>query len=346
MRIRTKSFTAPPPWMRSLNLTRYRQHPAPRRRSRQLPSANISSPPHSLATPVPRPSAGYKPVTVRLLSPVPLSMTSQPPFRLQILSDLHLEFGLPPNSHQYESYQIPAHAPYLLLAGDIGLLIQASLFVPFLKRVARDFEHVFLVLGNHEFYRFSRSEGLVAAVELEKALDGKVTVLHRRRVDIGDVTILGCTLHSSLDPAATARIAMGLNDFHLVKEWGPKEYMQEHAADLGWLREELAKVEEGRRVVIATHHAPLILGTSNPMFDASLFRSAFSTNILGSGWHEWKGGEKVKVWAFGHTHWSCDFVEETSGVRIVANQGGYSRNGREATGEGGTGFRKDFVVEV
>jgi len=273
-------------------------------------------------------------------------MTSQPPFRLQILSDLHLEFGIPPHSHQYDSYEIPAHAPYLLLAGDIGLLAQAPLFARFLRRVAQDFERVFLVLGNHEFYRSSRSEGLAAAAELEEALDGKLTVLHRRRVDIGDVTILGCTLHSALDPAATWRIAMGLNDFHVVKEWGPKEYMREHTLDLAWLREELEKVEEGRTVIVATHHAPLMLGTSDPMFDDSLFRSAFSTNVLGAGWSEWKGGEKVKIWAFGHTHWSCDFVEEKSGVRIVANQGGYAREGREAAGEGGTGFKKEFVVDV
>lgn len=32
--------------------------------------------------------------------------------------------------------------------------------------------------------------------------------------------------------------------------------------------------------------------------------------------------KNVKVWAFGHTHWNCDFVEE-GGKRVLTNQRGY-----------------------
>jgi hypothetical protein len=262
------------------------------------------------------------------------------PVRFQLLSDLHLEFPLSPHKHQYDTYTITPQAPYLLLCGDIGLFAQLPLFISFLWRISNDFLHVFLVLGNHEFYRVSRSAGLQTADEMERQLDGKLTVLHRRRVDIGDVTLLGCTLHSKLDPEQVHRITMGLNDFALVGEWGPAEYMREHEADLMWLKAELEEVEEGRRVIVATHHAPATRGTSNPAYDSSPFRSAFATELVGD-----VAPGRVKVWAFGHTHWCCDFVE--GGVRVVANQGGYSMGGKEGKGEGGTkGFEKEFVVEV
>ena len=39
-------------------------------------------------------------------------------------------------------------------------------------------------------------------------------------------------------------------------------------------------------------------------------------------------GEPVVAWAFGHTHWNCDFEEK--GVRIVSNQRGYELFGRSA----------------
>jgi hypothetical protein len=161
---------------------------------------------------------------------------------------------------------------------------------------------------------------------------------------VGDVTILGCTLHSALREDMLGRIQMGVNDFHVVRGWGVKEYSMEHERDLEWLRAELETVEEGRKVLVATHHAPTTRGTSNPVFKDSPFGSAFATEILGAG-GAWG---RVSTWAFGHTHWCCDFVEEASGVRVVANQGGYAREGKEAVGEGGEGrrFEKEFVVEV
>lgn len=46
----------------------------------------------------------------------------------QINSDLHLEVG-----QQHFSFQIPASAPYLVPAGDIGRLIDYDSYLDFLK---------------------------------------------------------------------------------------------------------------------------------------------------------------------------------------------------------------------
>ncbi|KAM3511886.1 hypothetical protein MY11210_004504 [Beauveria gryllotalpidicola] len=60
--------------------------------------------------------------------------------RVQILSDLHLEIG-----QQYASYTFPVTAPYLLLAGDIGRLVDHDNYLIFLEAQTARYEVVLLV---------------------------------------------------------------------------------------------------------------------------------------------------------------------------------------------------------
>lgn len=107
----------------------------------------------------------------------------------QIMSDLHLEVN-----RQYGTFEIPVMAPVLLLAGDVGQLQHYNEYLSFLHRQCRNFDLVYLVLGNHEFYGTSRENGLRLAkrLEQEECLRGRLKILHRDRVDILDkVSILG-----------------------------------------------------------------------------------------------------------------------------------------------------------
>lgn len=70
------------------------------------------------------------------------------------MSDLHLEVG-----QQYADFDIPAEAPYLILAGDIGRLKDYQPYLEFLGRQCDHFVKVFLVLGNHEFFGTSQCRG-------------------------------------------------------------------------------------------------------------------------------------------------------------------------------------------
>ncbi|KAF7911063.1 uncharacterized protein EAF01_002571 [Botrytis porri] len=57
--------------------------------------------------------------------------------------------------------------------------------------------------------------------------------------------------------------------------------------------------------------------------DSNQVRSAFVTDL--SDQICWMSSG-VRLWAFGHTHYNCDFREEGTGKRIVANQKGYIRS--------------------
>ncbi|KUJ16022.1 ser/Thr protein phosphatase-like protein superfamily [Mollisia scopiformis] len=243
----------------------------------------------------------------------------------QILSDLHLEVG-----QQYTSFVIPPSAPYLILAGDIGRLIDYDSYLAFLAKQAAQFEQVFLVLGNHEFYGLSFLAGLERAQKLENevVLDGKLVLLHQRRYNTpnSEVTILGCTLWSRVPENAKEVVRGKVKDFEKIEGWTVDDHNASHEADLTWLRHQALEIqlqnksrvkgERGRNILVVTHHAPSMQDTSSPRNVSNPWSSAFATDLLEDpSWGE------VKAWVFGHTHFTTQFVR--NGIKILSNQRGY-----------------------
>lgn len=259
--------------------------------------------------------------------------------QLQVLSDLHLEVG-----QQYRNFEFAVSAPLLVLAGDIGRLVDYDGYLHFLKQQTSRYESVFLVLGNHEFYGMTYESGLEKAHALvrEPSLDGKILLLHKSRWDDAGsgLTILGCTLWSAIPDTAHDIVRAKINDFKKIKEWSVEKHNELHSGEEEWLRGQVHQIvsqkeeTETRKVLVITHYAPAIKGTSSPQHSKDPWTSAFATDLLLRG--DWTG---VKTWIFGHTHYSTDFV--LSGVRLVANQRGYVLPG--GSGEGGIATRKSSI---
>ena len=97
--------------------------------------------------------------------------------KIQFLSDLHLEIG-----QQYSSFVFPSSAQHLVLAGDIGRLIDYVPYLKFLQDLVPRYKRVFLALGNHEFYGTDYNNGIQAAIKLEQeeCLQGKLTLLQKK----------------------------------------------------------------------------------------------------------------------------------------------------------------------
>ncbi|KAJ5106502.1 calcineurin-like phosphoesterase [Penicillium angulare] len=243
----------------------------------------------------------------------------------QVLSDLHLEIN-----RQYPSYEIPKRAEHLILAGDIGRLTDYDDYRNFLQKQTNQFKLVFLIPGNHEFYNSSFASGLERAKQLEQepCFNGKLIILHQKRFDIpySSVTILGCTLWSKVPSELADVVRMRVEDFQKIEGWSVDEHNKRHDEDLAWLLNEIqvinqenvnGKVEKRseRHILVVTHYAPLLQGTSSPQHAQNPWNVAFGTDVLA----QVDGG--VKVWVFGHTHYTTDFKE--NGIRVVSNQRGY-----------------------
>ncbi|KKO97283.1 Ser/Thr protein phosphatase [Trichoderma harzianum] len=240
--------------------------------------------------------------------------------RIQLLSDLHLEIG-----QQYTSYTFPVTAPFLLLAGDIGRLMDYDNYKAFLETQASRYEKVFLVLGNHEFYELDYNAGLGIAQRLsdEPSLKNSIILLNKSRWDDPDsnLTILGCTLWSAIPEEAVPIIEAKISDFKKITGWTALKHHQIHTEEAEWLREEVAQLatqdqHNSRQILIATHHAPCVQGTSKPADTNNPWTPAFATDLVTKG--NWGN---VTCWIFGHTHYSTDF--QHNGIRLLANQRGY-----------------------
>lgn len=166
---------------------------------------------------------------------------------------------------------------------------------------------------------------------------GDFRFLDRTRIDLdATTTLLGCILWSDLSlasPHTYDLITSRLNDFRVIRGLTEESYQEMHLRDRRWLEESVAEIadqEPSRRVIILTHHAPTVSGTSAPHLLSSpdALTPAFSTPLESTPCCR---RPTVTTWCFGHTHWSCDFVRKE--VRFVSNQMGYRFRGENLEGD-------------
>ncbi|KAH5278750.1 hypothetical protein HBI71_025420 [Parastagonospora nodorum] len=250
-----------------------------------------------------------------------------PKFRFQIISDLHLETPL--MSPSYSTFHLPIHAPNLFLLGDTGLTSHPQLFT-FLSTLLHTHTslRIFYILGNHEAYHttLGTSTAALSAFEAQQGSQ-RFTFMDRRRVDISPTrTILGCTLWTHIPPSSSLACANSLTDFNEEKGIWARSVEQhniDHATDLSWLNATIASIPLDRQVIVLTHHSPTIDPRANhPRHRGSSTNAGFRSDL--SAEECWRS-ERVRVWGFGHTHYSCQFYEEDGGKLVVANQKGYGK---------------------
>jgi hypothetical protein len=127
------------------------------------------------------------------------------------------------------------------------------------------------------------------------------------------VTILGCTLFSHVTPEQASAVASRLVDFKDTLNWSVHDHNLSHELA------QRSREEPQRHIVIFTHHSPCGDERANdPRYNESEVTSGFVTDLRNE--ECWRN-PKVKMWAFGHTHYNCEFEE--TGKKVLANQKGY-----------------------
>ncbi|ORY04352.1 hypothetical protein BCR34DRAFT_617484 [Clohesyomyces aquaticus] len=274
-------------------------------------------------------------------------MTLFPP-QFQVYSDLHLE--TPVGNPLYKSFKLSVNGNNLFLLGDIGLVKDDGLFTFLRKLVAQTTGvRIFYVMGNHEAYQMSLDDAVARlrafATDIRSQYGDRFHILHRDRHDLNNITILGCTLWSSVPPNQAAEVQKRLTDFNEqrgIHGWSLEQHNQQHQMDLVWLNaqvQEITTKEPGRQIIIVTHHSPTCDPRAvDPTHRGSPISSGFMTDL--SSEICWMS-PSVKMWAFGHTHFSCAFQDENTSKLVMANQKGYS-----GVGDSGSGGLSGLIVEA
>ena len=271
--------------------------------------------------------------------------------RFQLLSDVHLEFGNQPH--------IESVAPVLLLCGDIGYARdddEGEKLVSFVRSVSKKFELILYLAGNHEYWGTSFEKG---NQWLAKNLEGSfenVFLMHRRRLYINNVCVLGATLwtntrvrksHGTFSQLSQShRLFWQMSDFDQIEDlrhnhnkkwpdlndarkWDCKEQTElERCINKAlfcyqsWFENDVDWLNEELENAQERNDTILVLTHHAPTGKGSVFpgdensEGRTHTELLSNLLNP-----AVRMWAFGHTHWNCEI--DWNGALIVSNALGY-----------------------
>lgn len=233
--------------------------------------------------------------------------------KIQYISDIHLEY------YGDDIIELPIMAEYLALVGDIGNPTYKN-YDKFLNWCSNNYRDVFLVLGNHEHYHLENMLDMDEIVNKIVIKYSNVHFLNNSSYIIDDYIFLGTILWSYVPNNAKNIVEKYDNDYRCIKLNGVAISVditnKLFHKNVKWLEEEIDQFKD-KKVIVLTHFAPLMRGTSDPKYeiDGRLLNHAFASDL------SYLMEKPIKLWIFGHTHWTCNFTY--NGVQIVSNGVGY-----------------------
>lgn len=291
--------------------------------------------------------------------------------KIQYVSDIHLETHHNTSKAIFEKILKPS-APYLALCGDIGYP-GAQLYEPFLKYCSENFEQVFYIAGNHEYYNDSRA---IKYLKTKQFIERSVSEEELRRISLKvpretpdsrntkiremcsqfsnihfldketfnipgtNIIVVGCTLWSKLNmnPYEYHRF----NDFNMIcvdKDTilTPRVYDKWFEEHLEFIAETLPRLHEespDAKIIVLTHHCPTYeVIVDKYRLDDKNNMNSFFANDDLIA----PFGKNVKLWICGHTH-GCNTIN-VDGTIVTTNTFGYEWETIE-------GFKPDAIIEI
>jgi len=242
----------------------------------------------------------------------------------------HTEFLAPAYKAVHMNKLLPEPcAPAIALLGDIGYPFEKG-YEQVISYCAVHWDHVFVLLGNHEYYQGARHRTMScieARVEHLCAQHSNVTcATHTCRIDYEGVCFLLTTLWSDLGSTALERnvVAAEINDYKNIwcnasngdvrpRRLVANDVQMRHESERDWLHHEIKRNEGAElQTVVLTHHAPSL------HFASGLCSRAYGTSL------EHLMLPHVCAWLFGHIHDSvAKRLCTEGGTLCAANCRGY-----------------------
>jgi predicted phosphohydrolase len=250
---------------------------------------------------------------------------------IQYCSDLHLEF--PVNKKYLEANPIKPKGEILFLAGDIIPFAEMEKEKAFFDFVSGNFEQVFWVAGNHEYYR---SDILHRTGVVNEKIRENVSLVNNVSIPYKHVRFVFSTLWSKIDRARARVIQKSMSDFHLIRKGAKKidvsDYNDLHQACREFLSAEL-QTETEQPTIVVSHHVPTFSHYPEKYRHSEL-NPAFAVEL-----HDLIESSAADYWIYGHHHSAIpDFkINKTT---LTTNQLGYVEYGEHFN------FQPDRTIQV
>lgn len=212
---------------------------------------------------------------------------------IQYCSDLHLEF--PANKNHLSKHPIEPVGDILILAGDVVPFTRIEIEKEFFDYLSDNFQHVYWLPGNHEYYSSDFNQRTGA---FQENIRSNVTLLNNATIVHQDTRLVFSTLWSQIDPTKEHAIKKVMSDFKLITINGRKinidDYNTLHADALRFLQTELTPTTQ--RTIVVTHHRPTFLNYPE-RYRLSELNTAFATEL-----YDLIETSHAAHWIFAHTH--------------------------------------------
>lgn len=246
---------------------------------------------------------------------------------LQYVSDIHLEFHDKQDRGLIEpSMFVKPVAPYLVLAGDIGIPELKS-YKAFLSWCSSKWKEVFLVAGNHEFYnvRCPVKSDMGTKKEQIRRLCEPYPNVHfldcsSYYIPEANLRILGCTLWSDVPECIYEKAITYMNDARQIQylkdvPFTPWAQSEQHAKQKQWLNQEIHKCElTNERCLVVTHYLPSFV-LIHEKYKGSPLNGCFASDC------DDLFRPPVVGWICGHTHTGMKVL--IHGIPCCINPHGY-----------------------
>jgi hypothetical protein len=190
----------------------------------------------------------------------------------------------------------------------------------FFDEARRNFEKVVYLMGNHEHY----GSFIDTSPHVIRHALPEVTLLENGQLLLGDSILCGATLWTDMgadDPNVERVIGSSMSDFFAIRKcaatrsraFRPSDARELFAASIAYLGR-IADENPGKKIVVATHHAPSALGVG--------YATRAPIGALCADLHNFiEQRPNIRVWVHGHTHVQRSY--NIGGCRVLTNARGY-----------------------
>lgn len=239
--------------------------------------------------------------------------------KFNLLSDLHLEQDRDKDS--YYDYVFPCTADNLILAGDIGNVLDAG-YEHFLLTAAKLYVIVIFILGNHEPYGSTYKYALETSRKIASKAPN-LYFLEKDVLEVEDTVIMGTTLQSYIPEDALINVNFYLADFRYIDNWNINEHINQFKVSTDWIESTVNNYNGDKKILLVTHHAPTMIGSCNPRHERKKTIHGFASELTYQPF--WL---RLQACVFGHTHFNV-IDKLRNGVELLTNMQGYQHENVE-----------------
>lgn len=250
--------------------------------------------------------------------------------RIQYCSDLHLEFE---RNNRYVSSNLPkVCGEILILAGDIVPLHDEHMNSMFFNFIVQNYEHVFWVPGNHEYY-YHDIAGYGSS--MHNRIHPKISIVNNVVIEHGGVPIIFSTMWSKISPPNERLIEQGMADFGCItyksKKFRASDFNRLHEESVDFLNTAIHSLK--RPFVVVTHHLPSPMCSSR-IHKISPINEAFCVDLT-----DFVRESNASFWIYGHSHHNNPPFQIGNTI-LLTNQLGYVDLNEHGS------FRRDAYLSV